>query len=108
MEASLTLRTATARLDELRWREALAGAAGVEDAEDLVGLGPQLTRHEALELLALGEVVARKARSGRQTTVRAALTAGASWAQVAQALGTGEEQVRAEHGRWLEGPGGAG
>ena len=101
MDTSLTLRTAAARLDELRWREALGAAAGAEEAEDLVGLGPALTRHEALELLALSEVVARKAVLGRQTTVRAARSAGASWEEVALALGTTAAQAEQDHDRWL-------
>ncbi len=103
MDTSLTLRTAAARLDELRWREALSGAAGAQEADDLVGLAPQLTRHEALELLALSEVVARKAVSGRQTTVRAARAAGAGWDEVATALGTTAERARQDHDRWLDG-----
>ena len=101
MDTSLTLRTAAARLDELRWREALGAAAGAEEAEDLVGLGPALTRREALELLALSEVVARKAVVGRQTTVRAARSAGASWDDVARALGTTAERAERDHERWL-------
>ena len=40
--------------------------------DDSPGPGP-LPRHEALELLALGEVIARKAGYGRQLTVRSAL-----------------------------------
>lgn len=105
MDTSLTLRTAAARLDELRWREALSAATGAQDAEDLVGLAPQLTRREALELLALSEVVARKAATGRQTTVRAARATGASWAEVARALGSTEDRVREDHERWLAGLG---
>ena len=63
IEPQYTLLTAVARLDELRVRESLAGAGS--DAE-------ALDRAELLELLALSEVVARKAAYGRQLTVRAA------------------------------------
>jgi hypothetical protein len=42
--------------------------------------------HEALELLALGEVVARKAHGSRLIGIRAALRGGADWEQIAAAL----------------------
>jgi hypothetical protein len=48
--------------------------------------GTSLDVHESLELLALGEVVARKAHDSRLVGVRAALRGGASWEQVARAL----------------------
>jgi hypothetical protein len=46
----------------------------------------QLDVHEALELLALGEVVARKAHDSRLIGIRAALRGGADWEQIAAAL----------------------
>ncbi len=59
IEAEHTLSTAVARYDELRARDLLApAAAGAGDAEP--GCAP-LARDEALELLALSEVIARKA-----------------------------------------------
>lgn len=106
LDTRLTLRVAVARLDELRIREALGGAAGIEDPDDLVGLAPQLTRHEALELLALTEVVARKAVAGRQLSVRTALAAGATWDEVAASLGTTAQAAEDAYRRWVAGPGG--
>lgn len=88
LERQLTLHTATARYDELRAREALA---------------PPLTRDEALELLALSEVIARKAGYGRQLSVRSARTAGASWSQIGAALGTSKQAAWEAHGRWIDG-----
>ena len=70
-------------------REALATVAG-EDATPL-------TREEALEMLALSEVVIRKAGYGRQAMVRAARDAGASWAQVGVALGTTKQAAWEAH-----------
>jgi hypothetical protein len=58
--------------------------------------GP-LSRHEALELLALSEVIARKAAYGRQLTVRSARAAGASWTQIGAALGTTKQSAWEAH-----------
>ena len=85
-ERQHTLRTATARFDDLRLR-------------DTLGADP-LNRDEALELLALGEVIARKASYGRQITVRSARTAGASWTQIGAALGTTKQAAWESHLRW--------
>src|SRR3712207_6902172 len=48
---------------------------------------------ESLELLALGEVVARKARDSQLTGFRAALRGGASWEQIAAALDVRPEEA---------------
>jgi hypothetical protein len=85
-ERQFTLLTATARYDELRTREALAS----------------LSRDEALELLALSEVIARKAGYGRQLSVRSARSAGASWSQIGAALGTSKQAAWEAHGRWID------
>jgi hypothetical protein len=61
-----------------------------------------LTREEALELLALGEVIARKAGYGRQLTVRTARAAGASWSQIGAALGTTKQSAWETHTRWID------
>ena len=45
-----------------------------------------LDTYEALELLALGEVVSRKAHDSQLIGIRAALRGGASWEQIAEAL----------------------
>ncbi|SHN49132.1 hypothetical protein SAMN05660350_00051 [Geodermatophilus obscurus] len=91
-----TLSTAVRRYEELRTRDSLAAP---DDPE-----GPRpLDRAEALELLALGEVVARKAGQGRQLTVRTARGAGASWADIGQALGTTRQSAWEAHRRWIDG-----
>ncbi|PBC65035.1 hypothetical protein BKI49_05130 [Streptomyces sp. Tue6028] len=92
-EPQHTLLTAVARLDDLRARDSLAGAGS--DAESL-------DRAELLELLALSEVVARKAAHGRQLTVRAARASGASWSQIGAALGTSKQAAWEAHTRWID------
>ncbi|MGW0822742.1 hypothetical protein [Streptomyces sp. NPDC002845] len=94
IEPQHTLLTAVARLDELRNRESLAGFGSDGEA---------LGRAELLELLALSEVVARKAAYGRQLTVRAAREAGASWSQIGAALGTSKQAAWEAHTRWIDG-----
>ena len=90
-----TLATAVQRFDELRGRDSLA------DPEDPDGPRP-LGRAEALELLALGEVIARKAGQGRQLTVRTARGTGASWAEIGRSLGTTRQSAWEAHRRWID------
>jgi hypothetical protein len=99
LERQHILATAVARYDDLRARDLLASTAGMDD--DPFGPGP-LSRQEALELLALGEVIARKAAYGRQLTVRSARTAGASWSQIGAALGTSKQSAWEAHSRWID------
>jgi hypothetical protein len=103
LEARFTLLTAAARYDALRTREALAGA-DLDEPEDLAGVGDTrpLGQGEALELLALGEVIARKAGYGRQLTVRSARAAGASWSQIGAALGISKQAAWEAHSRWID------
>jgi|SRR5580692_3162279 len=120
LEREHTLLTAAARYDGLRTREALAGEDAM--AEDVVngggagagggtgagagtagGGGAGLSRDEALELLALSEVIARKAGYGRQLSVRSARRAGASWSQIGAALGTSKQAAWEAHTRWIDG-----
>lgn len=61
-----------------------------------------LTREEALEMLALSEVVIRKAGYGRQAMVRSARGAGASWNQIGAALGTTKQAAWEAHNRWID------
>ena len=77
LEHEYTLATAVARYDELRMQDLLAPGADDLPAEEQPGPGP-LSRQEALELLALSELIARKAAYGRQLTVRSARAAGAA------------------------------
>ena len=98
LDTQLTLRTAVARFESLRSRDALAGSASDPEAD---GEELRLPRAHALELLALGEVIARKAGYGRQLTVRSAREAGASWAEIGRALGTSEQAAREAHSRWI-------
>ena len=95
LEQQHTLSTATTRYDELRMRDALAAMA--EDAGN-----PPLSREETLELLALSEVVIRKAGYGRQAMVRSARSSGASWNQIGAALGTSKQAAWETHNRWIE------
>jgi hypothetical protein len=97
LEQQHTLTTATARYDDLRMRDAVATMAGGDGAG-----GPGLSREETLELLALSEVVIRKAGYGRQAMVRSARAAGASWTQIGTALGSSKQAAWEAHNRWIE------
>jgi len=101
LERQHTLATAVARYDELRMRDLLAPGAEDLPADDQPEPGP-LSREEALELLALSEVIARKAVYGRQLTVRSARAAGASWTQIGAALGTTKQSAWEAHSRWID------
>jgi hypothetical protein len=95
LEREHTLATATTRYDDLRMREALAAMAEDDGA-------PALSTGETLELLALSEVVIRKAGYGRQAMVRSARQAGASWTQIGLALGTSKQAAWEAHNRWID------
>jgi hypothetical protein len=95
LEREHTLSSATTRYDELRMRDALAS---VHEHGD----GVPLDREEALEMLALSEVVIRKAGYGRQAMVRSAREAGASWTQIGMALGSSKQAAWEAHNRWTE------
>lgn len=84
LEREHTLRTAVARFDQLR------------------GLDEPLSAEDALEVLALGELIARKAGYGRQLDVRDARAAGASWSQIGAALGTSKQAAWEAHTRWID------
>ena len=97
LDSELTLRTAVARYEKLRMRDALT------DENDAVSSEADgLSQGQALELLALSEVIARKAAYGRQLTVRAARLAGASWSAIGQALGTSKQAAWEAHTRWID------
>jgi hypothetical protein len=92
-----TLRTAVARYDDLRTRDSLADPT----AEDSVA-AEQLSQSEALELLALGQVIASKAGYGKQLAVRSAREAGASWSAIGRALDMSKQAAWEAHTRWIE------
>jgi hypothetical protein len=89
LESQHTLATAVARFDELRARDVLAAPT-------------PLASQQALELLALGELIARKAAYGRQLTVRSAREAGAAWSQIGAALGISKQSAWEGHNRWID------
>jgi hypothetical protein len=93
LETETTLRTAVERYDELRARDSMAEE----------GSPQSLTKAEVLELLALSEVIARKAVYGRQLAVRTARKVGASWADIGRALDTSRQAAWETHTRWIEG-----
>ena len=62
---------------------------------------PPLTAAEHLELIALGEVMARHYRHPAQ--VHHAVLAGATWGQIAAAAGGDPEQARQAYRQWAEG-----
>ena len=102
LEAEFSLPTAATRLDFLSRRDDGATTLNTvhegadADADDwgaLKAVGTSLDVHEALELLALGEVVSRKAHDSQLVGIRAALRNGASWEQIAAALGVTQEQA---------------
>jgi hypothetical protein len=99
LERQVTLRVAVARYDELRLRDSLSSDP---DRDEVGPAGRSLDRVEALELLALGEIIARKAVYGRQLAVRTARAAGASWSQIGLALGATKQSAWEGHNRWIQ------
>ena len=100
LEAEFSLTTAATRLDFLSRRDngdTTLNTVRDDDDEDgwasLKATDTQLDVHESLELLALGEVVARKAHDSRLVGIRAALRGGADWEDIARALGVTPEQA---------------
>lgn len=98
LAAEFSLSTAATRLDFLSRRDNGETTLNtVRDDDDpwasLKDTATQLDVHESLELLALGEVVARKAHDSRLVGIRAALRGGADWERIAQALGTTPAQA---------------
>jgi hypothetical protein len=96
------------RYDELSMRDHLARAyarlraAGEYDAaRHGTGDTEPLTAAEHLELLATAEYLARAYKPSFETDN--ALRAGASWAQVADALGTDEAAARLAYRAWADG-----
>ncbi len=92
LEREFSLQTAATRLDFLSRRDSGAGSGaaapdrGEDDWTSLLDQQTSLDVPESLELLALGEVIARKAHDSQLVGFRAALRGGASWEQIAAAL----------------------
>lgn len=103
-----SLVTAVTRLDFLLRRDNHVVEVGHDATDDDDGWASikeaptSLDVDEALELLALGEVVVRKARASRQQGVLAALRGGASWADIAAALDVAPAAAWDEHAAWLD------
>ncbi|HYH23975.1 MAG TPA: hypothetical protein VD834_01400 [Blastococcus sp.] len=113
LEAEFSLTTAATRLDFLSRRDNGDTALNTvrdDDADSwstMMDAQTQLDVHEALELLALGEVISRKAHDSQLVGIRAALRGGADWDQIATALGVPPQQAwdafTESVGRQLEG-----
>lgn len=99
LEGEFSLTTAATRLDWLSRRDD-GGAtlntvddADPDDWSSIRDTGTSLDAHEALELLSLGEVVARKAHGSRPVGIRAALRGGVGWEEIAAALDVTPQQA---------------
>jgi hypothetical protein len=107
LESEFSLMTAVTRLDFLSRRDNVVldeSTDSVDDDDDWMRIKDVTTTldvEEALELLALGEVVARKAHEHRQLGIRAALRGGADWSQIARALGVSPRAAWERHADWL-------
>ena len=96
-----SLTTAVTRLDFLSRRDSgetppVAGGDVDADADDWSSFRAATTSldvAESLELLALGEVVARRAHDSQLTGFRAARRGGASWEQIGRALAVRPEEA---------------
>ena len=99
LEAEFSLTTAATRLDFLSRRDSGDTVLNTVHDEDEDGWGSiratdtSLDVDESLELLALGEVISRKAHDSQLVGIRAALRGGATWEQIAQALGVSPQQA---------------
>jgi hypothetical protein len=97
LEPEFSLTTAATRLDFLSRRDSgdtVLDTVRQDHADDWTSIktiDTSLDTYEALELLALGEVIARKAHDSQLIGIRAALRGGASWEQIAEALGVPPE-----------------
>jgi hypothetical protein len=93
LEQEFSLPTAVTRLDFLSRRDSGSTNSVVEpvDADDWSTFKDATTSldvPESLELLALGEVIARKAHDAQLVGIRAALREGAGWDRIAAAMDT--------------------
>ncbi|NYJ03826.1 hypothetical protein [Petropleomorpha daqingensis] len=99
LAGEFSLTTAATRLDFLSRRDDGGSALNTvtevdeDDWRAIATGGTSLDVHESLELLALGEVVSRKAHDSRLTGMRAALRGGADWEEIGAALGIAPAQA---------------
>jgi hypothetical protein len=108
LEREFSLLTAVTRLDFLSRRDNVVIDEPNDSADDdddwmrIKDVTTALDVEEALELLTLGEVVARKAHEHRQLGIRAALRGGADWQQIGRALGVSPRAAWERHVHWLD------
>jgi hypothetical protein len=108
LEQEFSLQTAATRLDFLSRRDSGATTLNTvaerddDDWSSLLQDETQLDVPESLELLALGEVIARKAHDSQLVGFRAALRGGATWDQIAAALDTTPAEAWAAYHRAIE------
>jgi hypothetical protein len=108
LEQEFSLQTAATRLDFLSRRDSGATTLNTvadrndDDWSSLLDGGTSLDVPESLELLALGEVIARKAHDSQLVGFRAALRGGASWEQIATALDLTPDEAWAAYHRAIE------
>jgi hypothetical protein len=108
LEQEFSLQTAATRLDFLSRRDSGATTLNTvsepagDDWSSLRAGGTSLDVPESLELLALGEVIARKAHDSQLVGFRAALRGGASWEQIAAALDVTPDEAWAAYHRAIE------
>jgi hypothetical protein len=108
LESEFSLMTAVTRLDFLSRRDNVVLEKPSDSADDdddwmrIKDVTTTLDVDEGLELLALGEVVARKAHEHRQLGIRAALRGGADWSRIGRAMVTSPRAAWELHTRWLD------
>ena len=108
LAGEFSLLTAVTRLDFLSRRDNVVSDApndSVDDDDDWMRIKDVTTTldvDEALELLALGEVVALKAHEHRHLGIRAALRGGADWTRIARSMGVTPRAAWERHTRWLD------
>jgi hypothetical protein len=107
LHSEFSLLTAVTRLDFLSRRDNMVVDQPDDSADDddwmrIKDVTTTLDVDEALELLALGEVVARKAHEHRQLGIRAALRGGADWSRIGRSLGISPAAAWQQHTAWLD------
>ncbi|MGY1695987.1 MULTISPECIES: hypothetical protein [unclassified Geodermatophilus] len=108
LEQEFSLQTAVTRLDFLSRRDsgatprARATGSDEDSWSSLLDDSTSLDVAESLELLALGEVVARKAHDSQLVGFRAALRGGAGWEAIAAALDLAPAEAWAAYHRVID------